>query len=637
MRYNYYKWIIMILIIMFLLGCSETTTVPSTTEYPTSSEDVYTEDSNIDNTTVMEDLGYYEVLDRAIEYDIDTNIIRMYNNIEDEGILYVEIMSFLHVIDNTIISYKDLDEDVEHQITIEFDSLYIEEPYEVTIHSESNTISFSNFNYYFHMNRAVETNYQTWLTTVNYWYDEPNPEIIIDLNDYDMNITEENGLFYIPLYLANLFLTGGVINVYESDGDIFVVDDFHGNNELSFDESLMVENEYEEKIVEVTANYMTLFFDYFYGLKEYHGVESYHDVFDEIGLYDCQTLAELDLIIQSYIYSLNDLHTTVVDYGYNSEELDLSYPPADSKIMKYVEAYGTQQCLNLDYEFKLTRYEDFYVLTIVEFTLETKDYLTQLENINEDIPLIIDLSCNSGGMVIGVLELFTYVTDAPFNTYYSNPITDGNFSTLYRAFFTRAISNPLYVYTSNATFSAANLFVSMIKDYDQATIFGTSTSGGACIVNYTVLPNNLVMTYSSNFVFTDQYYNIIEAGVEPDIVIDEDMSLVDIFAQLDNYFLEDVDLNLVDNSIVTYIDLSMSLEDVPPLLDLVSFTVEIYDSSNDELIYSNDFAGSDFHLTWNLGSVVYDSVQIVVRCNYLKFGYAKEIEIYNVEYGSVLD
>jgi len=90
----------------------------------------------------------------------------------------------------------------------------------------------------------------------------------------------------------------------------------------------------------------------------------------------------------------------------------------------------------------------------------------------------------------------------------------------------RALDNEFYILTSNATFSAANLFVSIVMDNDLALVFGTDTGGGACAINIALLPNNMALVYSSNLMILDENYDNVEFGCSPDVILDESYAII---------------------------------------------------------------------------------------------------------------
>jgi len=81
------------------------------------------------------------------------------------------------------------------------------------------------------------------------------------------------------------------------------------------------------------------------------------------------------------------------------------------------------------------------------------------------------------------------------------------------------MSKNYYIITSEATFSAANLLASLVKDNVLAIVIGDDSLGGACALGLTVLPNGSIITNSSNNSFTNKDGLLIEDGIEPDIYL----------------------------------------------------------------------------------------------------------------------
>ena len=65
-----------------------------------------------------------------------------------------------------------------------------------------------------------------------------------------------------------------------------------------------------------------------------------------------------------------------------------------------------------------------------------------------------------------------------------------------------------YILTSSYSFSCGNAFPSYARDFGLATIVGTKSGGGECVVGGSQLPYNSFLTYSSNFHLG--YYNAEE-------------------------------------------------------------------------------------------------------------------------------
>ncbi|HOO44507.1 MAG TPA: hypothetical protein PKU69_05490, partial [Bacillota bacterium] len=139
-----------------------------------------------------------------------------------------------------------------------------------------NTIYLSDMGFGGSFNVSPNIDYQTDLGVVDNSYTEGVLEKMIDLDDYHLQIVEEDGVYFMPLYLANLFLTGDYLNVYETDNKLYIIDDFADAYDF-LDNSVIDSALDSENILENTINFTSLFFDYFYGLKGFFGVDSYID------------------------------------------------------------------------------------------------------------------------------------------------------------------------------------------------------------------------------------------------------------------------------------------------------------------------------------------------------------------------
>lgn len=357
-----------------------------------------------------------------------------------------------------------------------------------------------------------------------------------------------------------------------------------------------------------------MFFDYFYGLKEYFGVDSYIEVFETLGFYQIDTLKEFDEMLSSFIYTLNDLHTSIIDFGYNEEQVTPAKPESDSKIWRVYNVYTSDACINRDYEFKFTEYDNYYILELNEFTLDTVDYLkNNLVNIDLTKPIYIDLACNSGGNLIAVFEVLAYMTDESIEFRYKNPASGEVFINYYKSNSNQNLPNPFYLFTSPMTYSAANLFTSLVKDNELATIIGEPTSGGACSVINTVLPNNLVMTHSSMMAILNKDDEVIEDGISPDYEIDYSYSLTDTLDYIYNYYDDFVIKNITSNYINNKLSLDLTASYLPEDMTFINYQIIIKDTKA-LTIYSHEEVDSfEFHYEKLLENSHY---QIEIYVNY---------------------
>ena len=134
---------------------------------------------------------------------------------------------------------------------------------------------------------------------------------------------------------------------------------------------------------------------------------------------------------------------------------------------------------------------------------------------------MIDLRCNSGGSLLGVLELMTLLTDLPIPLNVYNPQT-GTYEKQNIVNYTpKALDVNFFVLTSEVTFSGGNLFASFVKDMNAGLLIGTASSGGACAIDLSVMPDGSIFVASSNVVLMNTNDEITEFGIIPDILLTE--------------------------------------------------------------------------------------------------------------------
>lgn len=153
---------------------------------------------------------------------------------------------------------------------------------------------------------------------------------------------------------------------------------------------------------------------------------------------------------------------------------------------------------------------------------------------NENVKnIVFDLTTNLGGYVMWVPYFMAIITDDPTVTYI-NSIDGSIIESHYHADLDGdgVFGGPkdtfkgkynFYVAAAGASFSAGNLFPTMVKNGKFATVIGERTAGGACgVASRADLTGYLYMD-SGHIGFMEkqgQNYRLSEDGVEPDIVMD---------------------------------------------------------------------------------------------------------------------
>jgi hypothetical protein len=442
-----------------------------------------------------------------------------------------------------------------------------------------------------------------------------DPEVTIDLDDYGFDVLYENDKYYLPLYLANLLLTGASLNFYEMDQEIVLFD-------YGVDTS-MIENYYQstnvsfDDVADDTTKYLSLYFDYFYGLKQEKQISSFSDIIDSYHFEEETNLEDYYETLSDFLFDLNDLHTRILQTGY----LLPDYEPEDnflygSKINTFSTASYQNSCSIYNEEFYYEQLDDTtHLFKIVDFTSNTgplfADYISLIDS---DDDVIIDLSCNTGGSLRGVVELMVYLTNEDIPIRHLNGLTGRITEEFYSATSDVALDANFFVVTSKVTYSAANVFATIVKDMGVATIIGDESLGGSCALVFTVLPNGVILSNSSYMTFISEDYEIKEDGIEVDIMYQLPYNINLIKNDVKSFY--DIGtLYTFDN--IYRVDRSRVVFDVifqDPIIEVNYYTLNIYDEFGVLLYtveYPNEFV--DIH-TFN---ELQDAYDIEVSVNYM--------------------
>lgn len=264
-----------------------------------------------------------------------------------------------------------------------------------------------------------------------------------------------------------------------------------------------------------SRRFLELAFDYFYGLKAYKGIQSFKSYTNKY----FNSQSSFEYAFSEFADSFADLHTGIISYGHQNP--GYSHPNTASFIYDYSYEYYGCECNLYCNNFALKFHEDMAYLKITEFNIEFKaDLEPVMEEIREADPnyVVIDLTCNGGGVLAGVFHLLNYLTDENISLYMTT--LGAKSSSTYDVEGDKAIDAKFYFVTSGATYSAANLATALAKEMGLIKTIGTRSGGGACSVKALVLPNGAVMQMSSNMNLTYSTYTTVEEGVDVDYFID---------------------------------------------------------------------------------------------------------------------
>ena len=171
------------------------------------------------------------------------------------------------------------------------------------------------------------------------------------------------------------------------------------------------------------------------------------------------------------------------------------------------------------------------------------DALKQADEDPEVKNLVVDLTCNSGGSLDVVLAM-TALMGGQSHFYSENTLTgqrqiiyydvDSNFDGVFDEK-DKEVKYDLNitVLTSDVAFSCGNLFPSLMQDMG-FSIIGERTGGGACAVqNFVTAEGYQYQISSSRARLTNNKWENIDGGVEPDYVIDVSSGDYSLFYDVD--------------------------------------------------------------------------------------------------------
>lgn len=455
-----------------------------------------------------------------------------------DGAIDFSVLRFTETNNDLLVSYRIEDIDDDNQ-PIFFD-------YEATLDFDANTLTVEDFSFFGSYVESTETNFSDGLVFLGGIGLEA-VEVVIDLDDYRIDLIKKDGEHLVPLAILNLFFLNAIYyDVYYNGDTLYGFDTF-----AALDDESSVLNDIktssfntltmEKDLRQSTYHFLALAFDYFYGLKPDKNIDSFYDYLIP---YADAILTGTDRSLYnglfSFIYGLDDLHSWHQATGFyepTSYEISLTalsqlgpntqnYYQSRWAIEDNIEAlFGVG---NLPPAIRLLDNETIAVLFLRGFNVDTPD---EVKVILDALPatvesVIVDLSFNGGGNVGAVLRLFGYITENQIEFSSMNP-NDGSAATYVYESTYDAFDYEWYIMTSSVTFSAANLMASMAQEMGVATIIGTKSSGGAASIGMFITPDGTILFRSTNNVFAtvdvdgdqNRTYTSVESGVVVDYVL----------------------------------------------------------------------------------------------------------------------
>lgn len=482
--------------------------------------------------------------------------------VDNGTVPHVDIETFLNLIDgaidSTILNFFNPSPDVlviEYEMTFEdFDGMLVTETYTATINFTDNTFTVNTFDFFDSYVQATTTDFGGGLVYVDAHFVD-SKEVTIPLGDYrfDLVIHEEAGVTYhlMSLHVANLLFLGGIYyDVYYNGDELFGIDSFAimGNDpeDLALQERIR-ESSFNDldaapDLKEATYHFLALALDFFFGLREDRGIESYYSFLS--GFAD-RIITETDFVLYRTIFNiahrLDDLHTSHAFTGFHESAthgIGLSINDVGANVRRWYDGLWAAQDLlkarfgtikdYTDMGYRLIDNEKTAVIHLTGFNVDTPPemyaILSALPATVENV--VFDLSYNTGGNLGAVLRLFGYMTEQDIIFHSQNPADDAAVTWYIQSDYV-AFDYNWFIMTSSVTFSAANLMASMAQEMGVATIIGQKSSGGASSIGVIITPDGSGLIISTNNVLSRRVeiepgvfeYISIEKGVDVDFVV----------------------------------------------------------------------------------------------------------------------
>ncbi len=445
---------------------------------------------------------------------------------------------------------------------------------------KKNTITFDDINGFFRKEYGSLVGAES-ITGLMFLFDENldqynryGKQYVIKLNDYGIKLLKDDEKQYIPLQTASDIFLSRLWIYALFNGETII---YNGSYSLPEDLQEIYFSAEQKKMSKKFAafNYgeICLAFDYMYGLKETHDINTFDEFFKNTGLRQLISLREsygtdIALYMAINLY-FDDLHCAFGGYSYNTDKETLIEGIENIPQGAYRDRYYT-----LADEIKKSRAEyfpdgiipyeevgDTAYITFDEFSLDLTQDHTVLPT-DDDLPVlgndtirlmqysvekitrknspikkvVLDLSDNGGGvvftaayllsaflgnssialkdMITGATSMVNYKADLNLDGVVDEKDTlDGK-------------GLELYCLISGTSYSCANMVPCVFKDSGKVTLIGRTSGGGSCCVQPMCTASGAILQISGPYRFSFSKNGGLydcDRGAEPDVYI-RDMS-----------------------------------------------------------------------------------------------------------------
>ncbi len=453
------------------------------------------------------------------DFQVDSFTIYYENN---ELIFYLEVNDYVSNMKNMF------EDNFGYEVNEDIVRFYLdaEDSPEVIFDFENNTVSSSYVdagNELFKANESAEEfieEYESYFIAEDEEFYEivtESTNITYNLSDYDIEIVREGEDYYVPFHVLQFMLSEYEMKLVYNGEEFNYLEVY--SDEVDYGD-MRKDVEFDQEVVDYNTNFNRMIFDNYYGLKDYVDYENDFDRVDyslKDGSYK-EYFDEYD----SFVASLEDLHTATVQYMYTTE-----FDYSNDTMMFYMDKLGAYFELGCANYGEMVTFQELSEKTALLFIpgFSEERFATQYFEVLEEARgyenIVLDLSCNLGGYA-GNTTLFNYPFTNDDIYMYSGDVTGAQTSYFARKREnTELFDNNIYVLTSSSSFSAGNYAPVMFHDMEFGTNIGEPSGGGTAAIAFIVMPNGAVTTVSSGgYLLLDENLELVESGVEIDIPID---------------------------------------------------------------------------------------------------------------------
>lgn len=283
------------------------------------------------------------------EYEVEDGEVTLYFS-EGGAVPYIKLVDFFDLLQGFIDPEVDFTV-TKGETTLQMYYQYTDEDtgevydLNLTVDATENTLTTNDPGFFWAYVYSTATNYGRHITYLQDYpgdYYKEGENVVYDLDQYSMDIAMLEGDVVLPFYIVNqIFAGSSYYNVYYNyDGlfGIYALPDSGSEEYEAIKASTKNETDIPADLLAHTYNMLAFDLDYFYGLKDIMGVDSYYDILN----------AQRDKLLvndpQDFDYAIRDLLLKTMDephtsYGYPSYFNDKSW---DGPEMNQLSYYGTR-------------------------------------------------------------------------------------------------------------------------------------------------------------------------------------------------------------------------------------------------------------------------------------------------------